>query len=38
MNLTRQTNMFELSFTTTDVWVDECLYVNKSINSICSSH
>jgi len=42
MNLTevliRLTNMLELPFTTTDVWVDECLNVNKSLNSICSPY
>jgi len=35
--LARQANLLELLFITTDLWVDECLYVNKSLNSISSS-
>jgi len=35
--LTRQVNKLELPFTTTDVRVDEFLYVNKSLYSLCVS-
>jgi len=28
--------MLELLFNTTGMWVDECLYVNKRLNSISS--
>jgi len=35
--LARQVNMLELPFPTTDVCVDECLYMNKSLHSIYSS-
>jgi len=30
--------MLVLPFTTTDVFTDQCLYVNKSLNSSCSSY
>jgi len=36
--VTRQANILELPFTTTDVCIDDCFYVNKSLNSVCSSY
>jgi len=35
---TQAANMLELPFTISDVCVDEFLYVNKSLNSICPSY